>query len=118
MRELSIQLGAAPRSIEQQTIRAKALYEEQLGAAITVPSKADKYLQAQLTEPLHRRTLDEVVRAHSTDAFHLERLNALSTPHATSWTAASSRLGPLSAEEFRCGLKWILGLPFRPARPV
>ena len=104
------QLHADEGVLQRQLLDARRLYERQLGAELPALQHSTT-LQAELTEPLHRHILNELVRA--SDSYHLERLNSLSTPHATSWTAASALHGIIGAEEFRCGLKWILGLPFR-----
>ena len=104
-------LGASEAVITMQLSRALVLYERQLGASLNAPLKPEKFLQAQLTEPLHRRVLDAVIQASG--ATQTERLNALSTPHSTSWTTDSALHSPLSAGEFRCALRWILGIPFR-----
>ena len=68
-------------------------------------------LQQAFTEPLHRMVFDEVLRGSGAD--QLDLLNSLTTPHATAWTTSNALTCPLNAEEFRCGLKWIMGIPFR-----
>ena len=84
-----------------QKRRALQQYEKQLGQHITAELKPSKTLQAELTEPFHRRVLDELVRA--SDPTQRKRLNDLATPHATSWTTDSARFCIFGPDEFRCG---------------
>ena len=72
-----------------------------------------KELQATLCEPLHRRRLHNLVEA--ADAEGRQRLAARSTQHANSWTLAAPSISALSSAEFRAGLRFALGLPFRAA---
>jgi hypothetical protein len=75
--------------------------------------KPGKFLQATLCEPLHRRRLHNLVEA-ADEATRL-RLASQRTQHANSWTLAAPSVSSLSAAEFRAGLRFALGIPFRAA---
>ena len=77
------------------------------------PIEVQDDLQAKLTDPIIRRQLHHLI--NHADIRDRLRLNSLTTPHATTWTTTPSPTTTLFPLEFRCGLLWILGLPFRPA---
>ena len=69
-----------------------------------------KDLQSTLTDPIHRRSLDDLNRLCTINTDQ-QRLQLLTTPHATTWTLNSPLFHLLPSLEFRCALRWILGIP-------
>ena len=60
-----------------------------------------------LTEPLHAHAIDWLMR--NADEPARQRLNSLTTPHATAWLSSSALWNVLSQGEFVAGLKWAGG---------
>jgi hypothetical protein len=109
----ALELGADEQVLQRLTQEALTDYYTALGLPLLdapepVPGKE---LQSSLSEPFHLRRRSALVEGSA--APDRERLNSLSTPHATSWTAGSPRISSLDASEVRYGIRWLLGIPFR-----
>ena len=75
--------------------------------------KASKDLQRNLTSLIFKKRQAELlVNATPEDA---ERLTSLCSPHSTAWLVTSSPWFSLTAQEYRFALRWVLGVPVRPA---
>ena len=82
-----------------------------LGAPLAEkPTPAPK-LQKDLTELIYKRNQAALLDAAA--ARDLTRLQSVLAPHATAWIDGSGMLPPLTAEQYRCALKWVLGIPLR-----
>ena len=97
------QMGAHPFHVDKELRVALSDYQHQLGAPLPEGLRPHKQLQAQLTEPLHRRALAQIVS--TTDDRGRDRLNSLATPHATAWAVASPWTTALQPGELCCGLR-------------
>ena len=68
-------------------------------------------LQKMLTDPLHGAAVDWIVR--NADEPTRQRMNSLTTPHATAWLTSTSLMRIMTQGEFVSGLKWGGGMKFR-----
>ena len=109
--EHALAFGACHEHITRELDLASTRYMMALGMVVCPQLKPSADLQRLLTDPFHQRALDRLVRV--ADEPTLQRLNSLTTPHATAWTTTSPIIASMSPVEFRAALRWILGLPFR-----
>jgi hypothetical protein len=92
--------------------KALAEFNARWGLQVEMP-KASKDLQRNLTSLIYKkRRAEMLVSATPEDA---ERLTSLCSPHSTAWLTTSSPWFSLSAQEYRFALRWLLGVPVRPA---
>ena len=104
--------NAMEDTLDKQLIdNALREYSQYLGAPLAEkPTPAPK-LQKDLTELVYKRNQAALLDAAA--ARDLTRLQSVLAPHATAWIDGSGMLPPLTAEQYRCALKWVLGIPLR-----
>ena len=109
--ELAAELGADPAHLAFELEAATAEYMLQTRTPAPPDLTPRDDLQAELCLPIFLRQVDQALRAANPTS--LERLHSLSQPHATSWTLSTPLVKAQTPAEFRCGLRWILGMPLR-----
>ena len=71
-----------------------------------------RHLQRELTEPIMAQ---KAATLYSTlDTPGQRRLLSVASPHALQWTMGPNPWIRLTADEFRCALRWVTGTPMRP----
>jgi hypothetical protein len=113
IREKALELGADPEHFRVDLDAAMTEMARELETEYLPDLEPSKELQAMLCEPLHRRRLHNLVEAADGDT--RLRLASQSTQHANAWTLSAPSVSSLSSAEFRAGLRFALGLPFRAA---
>ena len=68
-------------------------------------------LQRVLTTTVYRKNLAQLLSQK--DGVGGVRLESLSSPHALTWVDEPGFSKPLARDEFKCALKWSLGIPLR-----
>jgi hypothetical protein len=102
-----------PEALFQAAARnALAEFNARWDFQIDMP-KASKELQRSLTTMVYKKRQAELlVSALPEDA---DRLVSLCSPHSTAWLTTSSPWFSLTPQEYRFALRWLLGVPVRPA---
>ena len=103
--------GASSSYIRQETDKATTNYLRALKVDFIADLVPSRELQKMLTDPLHSAAVDWIVR--SADEPTRQRMNSLTTPHATAWLTSTSLMRIMTQGEFVSGLKWGGGMKFR-----
>ena len=110
--DLARQLGASDEYTESQTEAAVADYMAAVQTILRPELFPSKDLQKTLTQVLHDQALNRLINI--SDEPTKQKLNSLTTPHATAWTTISPLVKTLTPVESRAALRWVSGVPFRP----
>ena len=97
--------------LEGQLNRALALYHDTLRTTPSVMPEIIPQLQRVLAAAIYKRnTADLLDVATPVDA---ARLSSLTSPHAMSWLDGPGVLTAIPSHEFRCALRFVMGVPLR-----
>ena len=110
--DLARQLGALEEYTKLQTEAAVADYMAAVQSILRPELFPSKDLQKTLTQVLHDQALNRLINI--SDEPTKQKLNSLTTPHATAWTTISPLVKTLTPVESRAALRWVSGVPFRP----
>ena len=86
-------------------------YGRQFNLDITQQPQIVPQLQRVLTTTVYRKNLAQLLSQK--DGVGGVRLESLSSPHALTWVDEPGFSKPLARDEFKCALKWSLGIPLR-----
>ena len=101
--ERALGFGAAKSFIDNELEKAVANYVSALGTVLRPNLEPSRELQKSLTQPLHALAIDSLMQ-HADEPTR-QRLNSLTTPHATAWLSSSALLQLMSQGEFVAGAK-------------
>ena len=105
-------LDGDPAYLQAALDRALETYRSQRRLAEMLPPDPGRHLQRELTEPIMAQ---KAATLYSTlDTAGQRRLLSVASPHALQWTMGPNPWIRLTADEFRCALRWVTGTPMRP----
>ena len=104
-------IGTTKSFIDNELKKAVGYYVSALGTGLRPNLEPSRDLQKSLTKPLHALALDWLVK--NANESTRQRLNSLTTPHATAWLSSATLLKIISQGEFVAGLKWVAGQKIR-----
>ena len=98
----ALSFGATKSFIDCELEKAIGHYVAAIGTGLRPNLEPSHDLQNSVTQPLHALAIDRLVQ--NADEPTRQRLNSLTTPHATAWLSPLTLLKIISQGEFVAGL--------------